>query len=173
MRFFIAYLLTDEPKKAHNFLTKNIERQFGFIRTCPPHVTLKSPFESNSIEDAGKVLENFTKTHRPVQMRFNGFGSFEKEVIYADVKISPEVNRIIVELDAALQSIPWMEYSEFDKKRKLHSTLVDKIKPAKVFRQLRLFATLGSFDFAVWLDNIAILKKEKNKWIVYKQYNLK
>lgn len=173
VKYFIAYLLTGEPEKAHNCLTKEIERQFGLTRKSPPHVTLKCPFERKSVEDIENVLEKFVKTHSKAQLRFSGFGHFDNEVVYADVIASKEALCLIADLSAELLSLPEMESSQFDFNRKLHCTIADKGNITEIFRNLYGFAALGSFDFNVWLDNVAILKKEKGKWIVFKKYLLK
>lgn len=157
----------------HHRLTKEIERQFGLARTSPPHVTLKRPFESGSIEMIEDLLENFVKTHRKAQFSFKGFGAFENDVIYADVKISPEASRLIAEFDETIQNMPGLGLDKFEKNRKLHATLSDKGNMKLIFRQVWDFATLGSFDFKDWLDNIAILRKEKGKWQIYKKFELK
>lgn len=173
MKYYIAYLLTGDPEKRHNYLTYEIEKRFGFVRTNPPHVTLKRPFETDLVAETERFLESFVKTHKKEKIAFKGFGAFEKDVIFAEVKLSSEATALIAAFDAEIKKIPGMEFDDYEKNRKLHSTLVDKGNIKKVFRPLWDFITLGTFDFSAWLDNIAIMKKSGKKYTVYKQYFLK
>ncbi|CAH1000846.1 hypothetical protein LEM8419_01914 [Neolewinella maritima] len=54
-----------------------------------PHITIKSPFETDTIEGHISYLEDLAARIAPFELAFNGFGSFGDKVLFLDVKESP------------------------------------------------------------------------------------
>ncbi len=171
MKYFIAYLLSGNAEKRHNFLSCEIEKYFKLIRGTPPHVTLKSPFETDKIEAVEKILEPFAKKHNKVSLNLTGFGSFDKDVIYVHVMPSSGQVGLVKDLDRELKKLPWLVFRKFEKNRILHSSLIHEGLTEK-FDEVWEFLAGETFDYTVELDNISILKQDDGIWTVHRKYNL-
>lgn len=178
MKYLIAYLLNGEAKIKHESLTDKISGAFGVFRLnghIPPHITLKKPFEIDRADDVKKVevvLENFCKSRRKSPLKVSGFDHFGNKVVFVDVFPTTATSNLITNLFVKLGDVPWLDFDEFELNPRLHSTVAYKNIQEK-FDEIWGFVSSEQFDFDVELDNIAILKKEGNKWVVHKQYFLK
>jgi 2'-5' RNA ligase len=176
MKYFIAYLLTGEAAKKHDSLTGEIADKFGVFRLTgfiPPHVTLKRPFDSENLAEVEGALSGFSESNVKQVLKFRGFGTFGRDVIFADVYFSPGTRKLVGELDEALKKIPWLNFDEFETDRKFHATLAHKDVVAEKFNAICSYLSTKHFEFDELLDNISILKKDGETWTVHKQYFLK
>ncbi len=174
MKYFIAYLLSGEVKTAHEALTNEITDRFGVFRLndhIPPHVTLKSPFETDHIDDVEKTLSSFADHYPRAEMRLWGFGAFGREVLYIPVLASQEARSTIHHFTKVLRTIQWMQFEEFDIEKKLHATVAHRGIEEK-FDEIWNFLSTQKFEFSVELDNVSILKKERDRWAVHQTYPL-
>ncbi|KKT42149.1 MAG: hypothetical protein UW30_C0002G0060 [Candidatus Giovannonibacteria bacterium GW2011_GWA2_44_13b] len=177
MRYCIVYLLFGEAKAAHEKLTAEIADKFGVFRLngyFPPHITLRRPFETDSIEEIGSLVDKFAEVHSQSTLELKGFNYFRKDVVYVDAFPSLETLKTIEELGISLRTFPGLEFDDFEKELKLHATVAYKDKKIEEkFDEIWDWVSEKNFDFDVELDNISILKKQNNVWILHKQYFLK
>jgi 2'-5' RNA ligase len=63
-----------------------LNHRFGLrISRQPPHITIKSPFESPHIDDHIALLESICMQMQPFNIEINGVSNFENGVIYFQV----------------------------------------------------------------------------------------
>jgi 2'-5' RNA ligase len=105
-----------------------------------------------------------------------GFGHFERRVLFMDVNVSQETQKLIADFYTELKKLSWMTFERSDVQiahgRKLHATLA-------YGEQRRLFDELwnyikdekGKFEFG--LDSIAILERDRERWLIHSEYPLK
>lgn len=84
--------------ESHNFIRKiqlKLHQEMGTgLARQSPHVTLKSPFETDEIENHVLFLENLSKSIKPFEIELEGFGSFGEKVIYLAVKRNQELTEL-------------------------------------------------------------------------------
>lgn len=171
-RYIIVHLIRGEAKNAHEEITRKLAEHldgFPIHESIVPHLTLKRWFELDEI-DIQKVqdlLDEFARSHKQSAYHLYGLNNFGEGVIYVDVKASNEMLETVSDLMRSLRSIKKMTFDEYDAfEGDFHATVA--------MRALKLFdfsatweylQTLEKMDFNMVFDNIAILKKENNKWV--------
>ncbi len=179
MRRIIAHLIRGKAGEAHEALTRDLTDKFDTFPIhdrIPPHLTLKRWFELDAanMESLCDVLDSFAASHTQSEYKLGGLGHFDENVIYMDVKPSPEMSDATRDLMEALHSVDGMTFDEFDGiEDDFHATLV--------------FGALKRFDFApVWeylnaqekvsfdmkFDHIAIMKRAEDKWVTERVWEL-
>ena len=161
-------------KKYHEEVNEYLADRFDVLRLkeyIPPHVTLKTPFETDCIEAVEKILERLAVIHQTIPVFFEGFGHFDKSVIFLKIPVLDDIALLVHGLQNALKEIPWIKFSKFDLNHTPHATIAYKgIEP--VFDVLWNFVANEEPFIATVLNNISILQEQDNRWIVYKKYAL-
>ena len=94
-RYFIAILPT-EPwySKAYHLKEemRDVYESKAALRS-PPHITLHMPFRwaLKKTEALQQALAEFAGSMQPIDVVFNGFGSFEPKVIFIKIQPNPEL----------------------------------------------------------------------------------
>ena len=87
MTIGFAILLNNE---CHNFIRKvqlEIHQQIGIGQPRQtPHITIKSPFEVNTLDAYVDYFEELANRLKPFDIEFDGFGTFGERVLYLNVK---------------------------------------------------------------------------------------
>lgn len=87
MKIGYALLLNDE---CHNFIRRvqlELHQALGIgLPRQTPHLTIKSPFETDDIKHHVDYLENLAAKIPPIELVFSGFGFFGQHVIFLDVQ---------------------------------------------------------------------------------------
>lgn len=179
MRRNIVHFIRGEAGAAHEALTKDLAERFGVFplhEMFPPHLTLKRGFELNEtgIENLFSILDTFAAFHRQSDYKLHGFGHFEEDVIYMDVDASKEMVSTCSELITALHTIPDMEFHEYDDiEDDFHASVV--MGRLKAFEYETVWKYLSSMEqphFDMKFDNFAVMKKDGEKWIVDRLWEL-
>jgi 2'-5' RNA ligase len=179
MRHIIVHLLRGEAKEAHEAITRDLVEKFDAFPIhdrIVPHLTLKRWFELNEagMESVYKALDIFTKHHNQSDYKLGGFGHFGEGVIYVDVKPSLEMSAAARDLMAAMHDIEGMTFDEYDDiEGDFHATVAMRaLKPFDFEQTWNYLNTTEGMDFDMKFDNIAILKKEEDKWVVDRVWEL-
>ena len=179
MKYIIVHLIRGEAAQAHEAITRDLTATFD---TFPihdriiPHLTLKRWFE---LDEAGmgsiyQTLDTFVADHTASDYRLHGYGHFGEDVIYVDVQPSSEMSATSRDLMKVLHTIEGMTFDEFDDiEDDLHATVVmGALKPFD-FRQVWDYLnTKQGMDFNMKFDNIAVLKRETDNWVVDRVWEL-
>ncbi len=142
MRIGFGILLDDE---SHNFareveleLCDKFDLCWGLRQS--PHITIKAPFETNTLTPFIDYLESLAEETTPFNIELNGFNYFTPRVIFLDVKENPELKKLHLRILKDLEVKFNVKPGEFEgEKVKFHSTLAlqdvteEKFKEAKEF----------------------------------------
>lgn len=165
-------MLRGVAKVAHENLTKDLVEELGAFPIhdrIDPHLTLKRWFEldKKGMEEVYAVLDLFMTSHTQSDYRLYGLNNFGDGVIYVDVDPSLEMSKTVKDLLIALRTVSGMTFEEVDAiEDDFHATLAMRsLKPFDFNKTMEYLKTKNQLDFEMKFDNIAILKKEGEKWI--------
>ncbi len=179
MRHIITHLIRGEARNTHEDITKDLTLKFDTFPIhdrIQPHLTLKRWFEMNEkgMETLYECLDNFVISHKQSDYTLTGFGNFRKDVIYVDVLPSPKMSQNALELMAELHEIKEMTFDEFDNGGDFHATVVmGALKSFDYDQVWNYLKTIKQPYFNMKFDNIAILKKPVDKWVVDRVWEIK
>ncbi len=175
MKYMIVYLIKGKAKKYQVGLTNELSKKFGLYNLnnhIMPHLTLKVPFERKNIKEVEAVIKKFSSSKKPVKLRIQGFGEFNKSVVYLKIELSKEVKALRNDLLKELKNLPRMRFRKYDGESIPHATLV-YAKDRKKFLKVWEYLSSRNPKYLLYFDNMAILKKPKNKWIIQKEFKIK
>ena len=174
-RYFIAIVLPspfiEQATELKNYFKDHFKSKASL--NSPPHITLHMPFEwrNDRENDLIGLLENFSFTLSPAEVRFENFGCFEPRVIFINVFHSKELN----DLQHRLRQFCKRELGLFNADYKdlsfhPHVTLAfrDLRKPefAKAWDEFRDKKFNGKF----LANRLCLLKHENDRWDVYREF---
>lgn len=174
LRYVIVCLIKGEALKFHEKLVENVCFKFKVNRQrLPAHFTLKAPFETENIEDMENLIENFCKERQKAPISLDGIGNFRNEVIYMALSHTDEALKIHDDLIDELHTLKWLSWRKNDGKgRTFHCTIVTHLNKDK-FNDIWEYVLKFHPHFSIYFDNISILQWKKDKWITYREFNLK
>ena len=129
-----------------------------------PHVTLFGPFSTEKEDEMIKRFISVCKSHQSKEIKFCiiGFGRIKRDVIYADISPSIELENLRRELAKELLSVSkacsWDSKDEFI----FHSTIAFKLGESHFSGLLRLFENLPFISLKKF-DQIWAYIKAKDK----------
>ena len=179
MKYIIAHLIRGEAKDKHEAITKDLVTKFD---TFPihdrfaSHLTLKRVFEldADGIKNLCNILDAFVNSHTQSTYRLDGLGHIGEDVIYIDVKPSPEMLSTVKDLMEILHKVENITFDEFDAiENDFHATVAfRKLKPFDFNEVWEYLNKEEKIDFDMKFDNIAIMKKEEDKWYADRVWEL-
>lgn len=176
MEYSIFYLIRGEAGKDHVLLAKEISKKFKIgdvSERLPPHLTLKIPFETHNIEDICAVVEKVKVRFSQSPFLLSGFGNFRKEVIFVDVQPSQTLLNMTSQLLEELRKIPHMTFGSYEDKTPIFHATLGYCDSPQIFFKIWKYLSRKKFHHPVNFDNVAIMKKEKGKWHIYKVFEIK
>ena len=177
MKYVIVYLIKGEAEEYHQKLIKEVGPKFGenyvVENPLPSHVTLKSPFETDKIEEVEEILSEFVKTQNPHDIELEGFDNFNNFVAFLKTDFSKEATHIQNNLIDSLKKLKWIKLHEHDTKWHPHVT-ISYGNTEESFNQIwNYLKTLETPKFNLKFDNITLLRKPKEHWEIYKEFEIK
>ncbi len=179
MKYIIAHLIRGEAKDKHEAITKDLVKKFDTFPIhdrIAPHLTLKRVFEldADGIKNLCSTLDTFVDCHTQSTYRLDGFNHFVEDVIYIDVKPSPEMLSTAKDLMNVLHKVENITFDEFDAiENDFHASVVfRKLKPFDYKEVWNYLNKEEKIDFDMKFDNIAIMKKEVDKWYIDRVWEL-
>lgn len=171
-RHIIVHLIRGEAKDAHEAITRNLAEKldaFPIHDRIVPHLTLKRWFEldETGMTELYDTLDTFAATHTQSDYRLHGLSNFGDGVIYIDVEPSPEMSQTARDLMDALHGIINMTFDEYDAiEDDFHATVAMRaLKPFNFQETWDYLQTQKPLDFKMKFDNFAVLRKDTDKWI--------
>ena len=175
-KYVIVYLIKGKAKEYYKNLADKIYKKFEvyrFLDSIDTHITLKYfniLLNDKQVKKIEEVLEDFCKTHKKAKLKLKGIGHFDNRVIFIDVEPSKEMNLLYKDLVKELERLKGISWHEYEKENiHFHFTLAEKDIESK-FREIFSYAKKENPEFELELDNICILKKPKDKWILHKEF---
>jgi 2'-5' RNA ligase len=171
-RHVIVHLIRGEAKLAHEAITRDmVERldAFPIHDRIVPHLTLKRWFELDKVgmNELYNTIDRFVATHTQSDYRLHGLNNFGEGVIYVDVDPSREMSETVRDLMTELRKITVLTFDEIDDiEDDFHATLAMRaLKPFDFRQTWDYLQTQKPLDFKMKFDNIAVLRKDADKWI--------
>ncbi|MCP5102491.1 MAG: 2'-5' RNA ligase family protein [bacterium] len=178
MRYGIFYLVKGEAGQFHEKLAYGVAEKFdvqmGIKRKAPPHLTVKFPFQTDNIGEVENLVEEFCSRHRKTPVKWEGFGSTGKNMIFIKGVPSPEMRQVYDAFIDQLKTIPWMKWHDRDGENNpfaapIAHTDVDESN----FDAIWEYVNQHNPNYDLLFDNISILKLEDGIWKVHKEYLFK
>jgi 2'-5' RNA ligase len=146
----------------HRELVDSIADRFGFTFTrrqrIPAHFTLKYHFTTGEIVRVETLLQQFVSRHPPTPVEVGGFGHFDEDVVFVEVRLSDSARRVLAGLTSVLRTLPWMSWSAHDAEQlHPHMTVVEFCRPR--FSEVWEFVKTRERHFPAELDNVTILRQ--------------
>lgn len=179
MRRNIVHLIRGDAGKAHEAITRQLVEKFDAFpihNLFAPHLTLKRGFELDveGVKDLYAMLDAFATNHTQSDYRLHGFGHFKEDVVYVDAQPSKEMSATVRELIALLHGVKDMEFHEYDDvEDDFHATVIMKdLKPFDYDQIWNYLATIEQPDFDMKFDNLTVLRREPQEWVVDRVWEL-
>jgi len=176
MRYCIAHLVQGAAKKHHHTLVEDIASRFDLkLRPeyFPSHITLKAPFEKDDLSIVELELEKFAEAHHVHPFVIHKFGHFERSAIFLETSFPRETARVAHGLQNALRKqTPQTSWRDYEAHKNFHLT-VTKDASEKFEDIWEYLKEMGSPQFELLFDNIALLHFQDGAWSVDKVYQLK
>lgn len=148
---------------ARNFNVKNITD-----RKVLPHITIAGPLFTRNEKNLVNVITNVANNHHIVTFRLDGFGSFDKNVIYVKIKPSEELISMRNEIVDNLKDFCKLSEHDYKSKWTPHATLAMKDISYK-FKEIEKF--LKSWKIPTIMQQILRITILKNRKIL-NEYDL-
>lgn len=180
MRHIIVHLIRGEAGKAHENITKDLTKKFDSFplhNRIQPHLTLKRWFEldNEGMDVLYKKLDDFVNSHHQTNYSLKGFGNFGSDVIYVDVVASQELLSDLRDLNNELHTIQGLTFDEFDAiENDLHATVaMGALKPFD-YEEIWNYLNAGPIPhFDMKFDNIAVMKRDADRWVIDRVWEIK
>jgi len=174
MIYTIAFLLGGECSRYAESLAREVSEKFGVrfvFDKLGTHITLKAPFSVEDISEVEEFLDKFSREEFPLEVSLKGFGHFGKDVVYLDVEDSDEIYYFMNDLVAGLRKLG-VSFSEFDGVGKsLHCTIAKDL--GRTFPDVWEYLNgLKKPNFSVYFDKISLMVFDKDKWKLYRDFEL-
>ncbi|MBO3444119.1 2'-5' RNA ligase family protein [Clostridium sp. CCUG 7971] len=174
MRYVIVSVVKGKLGNFNNNLRKEIFNKFKAKSSkLPAHFTIKSPFETDNIDDLENILDSFSNNYLSEPYKIKGYAHFDNRVIFMKVLMSDEGKILHDKLIDELSKIPYINFGEKDGKDKVFHITISSKKIQKIFNELWEYVNKIDCDFDCHFDNICIYKWENNTWILHNEYILK
>ena len=164
----------------HRELVDAIAERFGLTFTqrqrIPAHFTLKYHFTTEEIGQVEERLNAFTRGHPAAPVDVGGFGHFDEDVVFVDVRLSEAARGTLAALISMLRTLSWMPWSAHDAEHLYpHMTIAERCRPR--FAQVWEFVRTRERHFPTTFDNVTILRKAGEsdgveQWAVHRSFGL-
>lgn len=174
MRYVIVCLIKGDALKFHEKVVSDVCWKFNIKRQrLPAHFTIKAPFETERINELERLTEAFAKDKKAEKAHINGIDHFRDNVIYMGIDLSEEAVRIYDEFIEALRTQPYLTWKRNEGGEKVfHCTIATHLKENN-FNDIWQYCSKYSPDFPIYFDNISILRWETDRWVTYREFDLK
>lgn len=167
-------MLSGQANDYHNYLIDTVGPKFGEEKLAKtkikPPVTLKVPFLTEDISLVEKLLTKFVPKQKLTNIHYDGFGSFDKHIIFSKAVFEDEGLEIQKKLIKKLELISYLKFSDHKKNWNPHSTVSFVEKKENFEKILTYVNSFENKQFDLKFDNITILKKVDAVWRTYKQF---
>jgi len=175
-KYVIVYLIKGIANKYQKKLIKDLAKlskeTHVLEKNVPPHITLKYSLKPNNIKETEKLIETFTKNQKPFEFNLNKFDNFNKFVTFLKPDKLVKIKKIQKSLLSELSNLKDIEFIEFDLNFHPHVTLCYGNTPDTFNKIWKYLQNLSKPNLKLSFNNITILKKPKDKWIIHKEYKI-
>jgi 2'-5' RNA ligase len=181
MRYILHCLLHGPVVSYQTALIDAIAERFDLRWTqrqaLAPHFTVKYWFETEHIAEVESLLERFSATRGETPVIVGGISSFPRDIIFLGVNLSAEARETFRALVGDLQTLPWMQWDEYDGDRlHFHATIAERC--GSHYSEILDFLAEKEQYFQCSFDNVAILRNTGirdgiDEWAIHRTYQLR
>lgn len=173
MRYVIVSVVKGNAGNFNNNLRKEVYEKFNAKSSkLPAHFTIKSPFETDNIDELEYALNEFCNKTSSSSYKIDGYDHFDDRVIFMKVLMSNEAKSIHDSLIDTINTISYINFNKSDGKDKIFHVTISSKKIKNMFNVLWDYVNSIPCKFDCKFDNISIYKWENNTWILHKEYKL-
>lgn len=169
-------MIEGEAKAYHIRLSNQLAEQFNLepvLSRINPHFTLKTPFETENIDEVETIVETFVKREKCEPITLTGFSDFfKRNVIYMSAEAPKQTYMLIRRLQDQLRSISWLKFQSNEFPIILHATLCYTKNVQQSKRIISLLLREKPFQFNLLLDSITLLQKDEGKWNLVRTFRI-
>jgi len=175
-KYMIAYLpskeVSDYVTKLVNEIAEKFDEKYILENPRPVHVTLKSPFEFEKVEEVESIVENFVKTQKSANIFTGDFEEFRGKVFFLKTNFSQEAMEIQKELIEQIRVIKEIRIDRYAEEFTPHLTVGYANSQESYDGIVEILEKTPNPDFDFKFDNITILKKVGNAWEIHKRFEM-
>ncbi len=175
-KYMIAYLpnkeVSDYVTKIINELAEKFNEKYILENPRPVHVTLKSPFEFEKIEEVESIIENFVKTQKSADIATGDFEEFRGKVFFLKTNFSQEAMEIQKELIEQIRVLKDIRIDRYAEEFTPHLTVGYANSQESYDGIVEILEKTQNPDFDFKFDNISILKKVGDAWELHKRFEI-
>ncbi len=173
--YFIALIPPSPLKDEIQELKLEVKNKFNSSHSlnAPPHITLLSPFrlEDQNEDKLSSLIEDFTRSVHPFEIRLNNFSTFPPRVIFIDVEKSPSLMNMQNQLEELARSNADLFNYNYDKRPyHPHLTLAFKDLTKKNFYKAWEEFEHRDFEASFTAHSLHLLKHDGDRWQVQTSY---
>lgn len=172
--YTIVCVAHNEAGEFNNNLRKEVRSKFrAKLSTLPAHFTIKSGFKyDGDVSEMLSTIDAFVKNERSQPYMIEGFGSFKKDVIYMEVKMSNEGKAMHDRLIDALDKIEYIKFDQNDgKDKQFHMTIASK-NLSRIFDDIWAHVNQYSCIYNCMFDNVTVFKWGERTWEVLQEFKI-
>lgn len=172
MRYVIVSVVKGEGGLFNNNMRKDIYEKFK-VRSSklPAHFTIKAPFEyDKDISELEDNIENFCRRNKKTSYVMDKYNHFDDRVIYMNVNMSEEGQRVHDELIDVLDKFSYISFKENDGKNKIFHVTLSSKKLRSIYNDLWKYVNNYPFSFNCYFDNVCIYRWEDYTWKLHREF---
>tara|TARA_Y100000310_G_scaffold137707_1_gene136673 strand:- start:783 stop:1319 length:537 start_codon:yes stop_codon:yes gene_type:complete len=177
MRCYVGLEVGQEFNEFYRNLIVDVSERFGLERLREkeriPHVTLKSPFEVESLEEVNEVIDGFCSKVEKSWFGVYTFGDFEEEIIYLEATPWEGVYRSVDNLLRGLKKVRDISFGEYDSADKIyHVTVANGDELEGRFNEVMDHVSGLNLDYVIPFDHVSIFEKMNGKSKVVRRFKI-
>lgn len=178
MRYYVGHLVVGENEKFYQKVRKDVCERFNLEDLSKkkriPHVTLKSPFETDDKESVERILDTFCYGQESFNLVCKGIECFYDEVIYFNLEGNEESGNLLRRMYSCLDILPGMTWSEYDRgDRQLHIIIAKCDELEGKFYSVWDYLLGEGFLGTLCFDNFALFREDGERTLIERVFKFR
>ena len=174
--YFIALMPPEDIRKEVENFKKEIKLKFNVKHALklPAHLTIKIPFRIPELRETLLVekLEKFSNELKPINMELDGFGRFDKKVIFIKIREHEQIIEIHKKLQVLIGEITDLKKHEIASKIHPHLTIATRDLSRTQFPKVWTEFEQRDYKAGFKASQIYLLKHNGKTWDIFRKFQL-
>lgn len=177
MRYFIGNLIRGDAAEYYKATCADLATRFGVedvSAIVPPHITVKAPFERQSIEAIDDVISLATEAPT-IPLELSGWNSFSQRTIFVDSPNTPEEMKTFMKDTLAKLRTVGLQMTPQEIEPSIRMSIARFLKPHQFETIWKHLNSGPTPKFDINFDNLTIFVKENRDdkaWKILKTFPL-